>query len=106
MKVLSRKLHLPSKHLGGKMKHAGIHLGSKTHHPHHCHHGHHGHYLHEEEKSDLEHHHAPHNKHHHEHRHEHPRHSHDIHHHLPMDGHSFLNHGADHRAKYDRKKNH
>ena len=102
MKFLGRKLGTPSKRLGNKLSEVGKQFGGKLRH---SHPGHQGHYL-DDKKSDLERHHACACHSHKEHRHETKSMGHDIHKHPPLNGASFMIHGADHRLKHDRKKNH
>ena len=98
MKFLGRKLGIPSKRLGNKLSETGKQFGGKMRH------SHPGHYL-DDKKSDLERHHGCASCHK-EHRHETRPMGHDIHKHAPLTGAPFMTHGADHRLKHDRKKNH
>ncbi len=102
MKFLGRKLGAPSKRLGNKLSEVGKQLGGKLRH---SYLGHQGHYLDDDKRSDLEGHHGG-NHSHYEHRHEARPMGHDIHKHPPFTGAPFMTHGADHRLKHDRKKNH
>jgi hypothetical protein len=102
MKFLGRKLGTPSKRLGNKLSEVGKQFGGKIRH---SHPGHQGHYV-DETRSDLERHHGGDKSHNYEHRHETRSMGHDIHKHPPLTGAPFMTHGADHRFKHDRKKNH
>ena len=102
MKVFGRKLGTPSKRLGNKLSEVGKQFGGKLRH---SHSGHQGHYV-DETRSDLERHHGGDKSHNYEHRHETRSMGHDIHKHPPLTGAPFMTHGADHRLKHDRKKNH